>query len=140
MGLKEPGKREKANHGQYMMSKSKNGPRQVQSNESKPRSVTRTSSEERWWWGRLRSHPQPSPDAASPIWSYPVSDLKVGIFPPSLYYLCFEGNHDSSLIFFSREITKRLTKKRPQSGTTTLVLVILFIRKRQMETDYEWFV
>ena len=35
MGLKEPGKREKANHGQYMMSKSKNGPRQVQSNESK---------------------------------------------------------------------------------------------------------
>ena len=32
----------------------------------------------------LRSHPQPSPDAASPIWSYPVSDLKVGIFPPFL--------------------------------------------------------
>ena len=35
MGLKEPGKSEKANHGQYMMSKSENGPRQVQSNESK---------------------------------------------------------------------------------------------------------
>ena len=32
----------------------------------------------------LRSHSQPSPDAASPIWSYPVSDLKVGIFPPFL--------------------------------------------------------
>ena len=35
MGLKEPGKREKANHGQYMMWKSENGPRQAQSNESK---------------------------------------------------------------------------------------------------------
>ena len=35
MGLKEFGKREKANHGQYMMWKSENGPRQAQSNENK---------------------------------------------------------------------------------------------------------
>ena len=38
MGLKEPKKRErkkKKNHGQDMMWKSKNGPRQTQSNESK---------------------------------------------------------------------------------------------------------
>ena len=35
MGLKEPEKREKANHGQYMMWKSENGPQQTQSNESK---------------------------------------------------------------------------------------------------------
>ena len=35
MGLKEPGKREKANYGQYMMWKSENEPRQAQSNESK---------------------------------------------------------------------------------------------------------
>ena len=35
MGLKKLGKKEKANHGQYMMWKSENGPRQVQSNESK---------------------------------------------------------------------------------------------------------
>ena len=35
MGLKEPGKREKANHGQYMMWKSENGSWQTQSNESK---------------------------------------------------------------------------------------------------------
>jgi len=35
MGLKEFGKREKANHGQYMMRKSENGLRQAQSNESK---------------------------------------------------------------------------------------------------------
>ena len=35
MDLKEPGKREKANYGQYMMWKSENGPRQTQSNESK---------------------------------------------------------------------------------------------------------
>ena len=35
MGLKESGKREKANHEQYMMWKNENGPRQVQSNESK---------------------------------------------------------------------------------------------------------
>ena len=35
MGLKELGKREKTNHGQYMMWKSENGPRQAQSNESK---------------------------------------------------------------------------------------------------------
>ena len=35
MGLKESGKREKANHGQYMMWKSENEPRQAQSNESK---------------------------------------------------------------------------------------------------------
>ena len=35
MGLKEPENREKANHGQYMMWKSENGPRQVQSNENK---------------------------------------------------------------------------------------------------------
>ena len=35
MGLKEHGKREKANHEQYMMWKSENGPRQAQSNESK---------------------------------------------------------------------------------------------------------
>ena len=35
MGLKESGKREKANHEQYMMWKSENGPQQAQSNESK---------------------------------------------------------------------------------------------------------
>ena len=35
MGLKKPEKREKANHGQYMMWKSENEPRQAQSNESK---------------------------------------------------------------------------------------------------------
>ena len=35
MILKELGKREKANHGQYMMWKSKNRPGQAQSNESK---------------------------------------------------------------------------------------------------------
>ena len=35
MGLKEPEKREKANHGQYMMWKSENESRQAQSNESK---------------------------------------------------------------------------------------------------------
>ena len=35
MGLKEPEKREKENHWQYMMWKNKNGPRQAQSNESK---------------------------------------------------------------------------------------------------------
>ena len=35
MGLKEPEKREKVNHGQYMMLKSENGPRQAESNESK---------------------------------------------------------------------------------------------------------
>ena len=35
MGLKEPGKREKANYGQYMMWKSENGPQQTQSYESK---------------------------------------------------------------------------------------------------------
>ena len=35
MGLKESGKREKVGHGQYMMWKSENGPRQAQSNESK---------------------------------------------------------------------------------------------------------
>ena len=35
MGLKGPGKREKVNHGQYMMWKSENGPRQAQSNKSK---------------------------------------------------------------------------------------------------------
>ena len=35
MGLKELEKREKANHGQYMMWKSENGSRQAQSNESK---------------------------------------------------------------------------------------------------------
>ena len=35
MSLKEPGKREKVNHGQYMMWKSENGSRQTQSNESK---------------------------------------------------------------------------------------------------------
>ena len=35
MGLKEPGKREKANHRQYMMWKSRNGPRHAQNNESK---------------------------------------------------------------------------------------------------------
>ena len=34
-GLKELGKREKANHVQYMMWKSENGLRQAQSNESK---------------------------------------------------------------------------------------------------------
>ena len=35
MDLKESGNREKANHGQYMMWKSENEPRQAQSNESK---------------------------------------------------------------------------------------------------------
>ena len=35
MGLKESRKREKANHGQYMMWKRENGPQQAQSNESK---------------------------------------------------------------------------------------------------------
>ena len=35
MGLKEPGKREKSNYGQYMIWKSENGPQQAQSNESK---------------------------------------------------------------------------------------------------------
>ena len=35
MGFKKSGKREKANHGQYMMWKSENGPQQTQSNESK---------------------------------------------------------------------------------------------------------
>ena len=35
MGLKEPGKKEKANHGQYMMWKSENGSWQTQINESK---------------------------------------------------------------------------------------------------------
>ena len=35
MGLKESGKREKANHGRYMIWKSENGPQQAQSNESK---------------------------------------------------------------------------------------------------------
>ena len=35
MGLKEPEKREKANRGQYMMWKSKNGPQHAQNNESK---------------------------------------------------------------------------------------------------------
>ena len=35
MSLKEPKKREKANHGQYMMWKSENGLRQVQSNKNK---------------------------------------------------------------------------------------------------------
>ena len=35
MGLKELGKREKANHKQCMMWKSENGPQQVQSNENK---------------------------------------------------------------------------------------------------------
>ena len=35
MGLKEPEKREKANHEQYMMWKSENGPRQAQNNKSK---------------------------------------------------------------------------------------------------------
>ena len=35
MGLKESGKREKANHGQYMMWKSENEPWQAQSNENK---------------------------------------------------------------------------------------------------------
>ena len=35
MSLKEPKKREKANHGQYMMWKSENGPWQAQSNEIK---------------------------------------------------------------------------------------------------------
>ena len=36
MGLKEPENRgKKANHGQYIMWKSENGPRQAQSNESK---------------------------------------------------------------------------------------------------------
>ena len=35
MGLKEPGKKEKANHGQYMMWKSENRSWQTQSNESK---------------------------------------------------------------------------------------------------------
>ena len=35
MDLKELGKREKANHGQYMMWKSENGPQQTQSNERK---------------------------------------------------------------------------------------------------------
>ena len=35
MDLKEFGKREKVNHGQYMMWKNENGPRQAQSNESK---------------------------------------------------------------------------------------------------------
>ena len=35
MGLREPEKREKANHGQYMMWKSENGPQQAQSNENK---------------------------------------------------------------------------------------------------------
>ena len=35
MSLKEPEKREKVNHGQYMMWKSENGLRQAQSNESK---------------------------------------------------------------------------------------------------------
>ena len=34
MGLKELGKREKANHGQYMMWKSENGPWQARSNET----------------------------------------------------------------------------------------------------------
>ena len=35
MELKEPRKKEKANHGQYMMWKSENGSWQTQSNESK---------------------------------------------------------------------------------------------------------
>ena len=35
MGLKESEKRKKTDHGQYMMWKSENGPRQDQSNESK---------------------------------------------------------------------------------------------------------
>ena len=35
MGLKELGKRERVNHGQYMMWKNENGPRQTQSNERK---------------------------------------------------------------------------------------------------------
>jgi len=35
MGLEELGKREKANHGRYMMWKIENEPRQAQSNESK---------------------------------------------------------------------------------------------------------
>ena len=35
MGLKEPGEREVANHGQYVMQKSENGPQQTRSNASK---------------------------------------------------------------------------------------------------------
>ena len=43
MDLKELGKREKANYGQYMMWKSENGLRQAQSNESKESKGLRVS-------------------------------------------------------------------------------------------------
>ena len=52
MGLKEPGKREKANYGQYMMWKSENGPQQAQSNENKESNGLMASP----WTSRMRNN------------------------------------------------------------------------------------
>ena len=52
MGLKESGKREKSNHGQYMMWKSENEPRQSQSNESKESKRLMTNP----WTPRMRDN------------------------------------------------------------------------------------
>ena len=52
MGLKEPGMREKANHGQYMMWKSENESRQTQSNESKESKGLMTSP----WTPKMRNN------------------------------------------------------------------------------------
>ena len=52
MGSKEPEKREKVNHGQYMMCKSENGSRQAQSNESKENKRSMASP----WTPRMRNN------------------------------------------------------------------------------------
>lgn len=57
------------------------------------------------------------------------------VFLCTIYVL--KENMTARLSFSLGKSQKRLPKKWLQGGTTTLVLVILFIRKRQMETDYE---
>ena len=52
MGLKEPKKREKANHGQYMIWKSENEPRQAQNNKTKESKGSMASP----WIPRMRNN------------------------------------------------------------------------------------